>query len=388
MLRVSVADRRKVQFNYPFFKLIAWMISFSLAIILAYSFWNYFSVASIYSSNREISSKLLVKGVGLSLGDKLLARDYAEVELILRRAFSNQVINKALVSDLEGRVLMGLQRRDGQDQLESFYQAKRLSIPDAIGSGVKIELDDDTKTHAWHFLSAGLPVGWLYLELRDDVGAGLLSRLRTNLVLVMAIVFVILFIIMLSLTRIFKKQVYLYENAVDEQLSSLNQQASQDTLTNLPNRRSLYAAIQSAFSQANEHNQLLAILFLDLDGFKKINDQYGHQVGDLLLIQFSERLTKLFRSEDQIFRYGGDEFVICCQNLESRHELEGLIERVLAGLSAPYYLNGKVVTVLASIGVTIYPVDTVSSAYELITHADAALYHAKELGKNQSYFYC
>jgi diguanylate cyclase (GGDEF)-like protein len=107
-----------------------------------------------------------------------------------------------------------------------------------------------------------------------------------------------------------------------------------------------------------------------------------------LLIQFSERLTKLFRSEDQIFRYGGDEFVICCENLESRHELETLIERVLVGLSAPYDLNGNVVSVLASIGVTIYPVDTVSSAYELITHADAALYQAKELGKNQSFFYC
>ena len=383
-----MADRRKVHFNYPFFKLIAWIISFSLAIILAYSFWNYFGVANIYSSSRVESSKLLVKGIGLSLGDKLLARDYAEAELILRRAFSNQAIHLALVSDLDGKVLLGLQRRDGQDQLESFYQARRLSIPDAIGSGIKIELDDDTKLQAWHYLSAGLPVGWLYLELKDEVGAGVLSRLKTNLVLVMAVVFIILFIIMLSLTRVVKKQVYLYENAIDEQLSSLDQQASQDTLTNLPNRRSLYAATQSAFSQANEHNQLLAILFLDLDGFKKINDQYGHQVGDLLLIQFSERLTKLFRSEDQIFRYGGDEFVICCENLESRHELEGLIERVLAGLSAPYDLNGNVVTVLASIGVTIYPVDTVNSALELITHADAALYQAKELGKNQSFFYC
>lgn len=383
-----MADRRKVHFNFPFFKLLAWMIIFSLVIISAYSFWNYFSVASIYSSSREISSRLLVKGIGLSLGDKLLARDYAEAELILRRAFSNQAIHLALVSDLDGKVLMGLQRRDGQDQLETIYQAKRLSMPEATGSGIKIHVESDTKIEAWHYLNAGLPVGWLYLELRDDVGAGLLSRLRTNLVLVMAVIFVILFVTMLSLTRVFKKQVFLYENTVDEELTSLNKQASQDTLTNLPNRRSLYAAIQSAFNQANDHNQLLAILFLDLDGFKRINDQYGHQVGDLLLIQFSERLTKLFRFEDQIFRYGGDEFVICCENLESRHELEDLIERVLVGLSAPYDLNGNEVSVLASIGVTIYPVDTVSSAYELITHADEALYQAKELGKNQSYFYC
>jgi diguanylate cyclase (GGDEF)-like protein len=383
-----VADRRKIQFNYPFFKLLAWMTTVSLVIILVYSFWNYFSVANIYTSNRQESSKLLVKGIGLSLGDKLLARDYAEAELILRRSFANQDIDLALVSDLNGKVLFGLKRVTGQDQLELIYNAKSLSIPDAEVNGIKIQSDGDANLQAWYFLNAGLPVGWLYLELKDEAGAGLLSRLRVNLVLVMVFIFLILFLTLLLLDRVFKRQVFQYENTVNEQLTSLNQQASQDSLTNLPNRRSLHNAIQSAFNQANDHDQLLAVLFLDLDGFKGINDRFGHQVGDLLLIQFSKRLTKLFRSEDQIFRYGGDEFVICCENLESRHELESLIERVLEGLSAPYDLNGNWVKALASIGVTIYPVDTVSSALELITHADEALYQAKELGKNQSFFYC
>ena len=150
----------------------------------------------------------------------------------------------------------------------------------------------------------------------------------------------------------------------------------------------MYSIIESAFNQAHDRDELLAILFLDLDGFKSVNDEHGHQVGDLLLIQFSERLTKLFRSEDQIIRYGGDEFIICCQNLSKRQELESLIKRVLEGLSTPYNLNGNSITVSASIGVTIYPVDTVSSAYELIIHADEAMYRAKELGKNRSYFYC
>ena len=383
-----MADRRKIQFNYPFFKLLAWMTTVSLVVILAYSFWNYFSVANIHISNRQESSKLLVKGIGLSLGDKLLARDYAEAELILRRSFANQDIDLALVSDLNGKVLFGLKRVTGQDQLELIYNAKSLSIPDAEVNGIKIQSDGDANLQAWYFLNAGLPVGWLYLELKDEAGAGLLSRLRVNLVLVMVFIFLILFLTLLLLDRVFKRQVFQYENTVNEQLTSLNQQASQDSLTNLPNRRSLHNAIQSAFNQANDHDQLLAVLFLDLDGFKGINDRFGHQVGDLLLIQFSKRLTKLFRSEDQIFRYGGDEFVICCENLESRHELESLIERVLEGLSAPYDLNGNWVKALASIGVTIYPVDTVSSALELITHADEALYQAKELGKNQSFFYC
>lgn len=383
-----MADRRKSQLNSPFFKLLAWMAVVSSAIILVYSSWNYFSVAKMYATNRQESSKLLVKGIGLSLGDKLLAKDYAETELILRRAFANQDINLALVSDLNGKLLFGLKRVAGQDQLELIFEAKRLAIPDADGSGLKIQVDGDNKIEAWYFLNAGLPVGWLYLEIKDELGAGILSRLRMNLVLAMAVIFMILFAVLFLLTRVFKRQVFQYEDTVNEQLTSLNQQASQDPLTSLPNRRSLYSAIQSAFKQANQRNQLLAVLFLDLDGFKGINDQFGHPVGDLLLIQFSERLTKLFRSEDQIFRYGGDEFVICCENLESRHELEGLIERVLKGLSVPYDLNGNRAEVAASIGVTIYPVDAVSSAHELITHADEALYQAKELGKNQSFFYC
>lgn len=383
-----MADRRKIQFNHSFFKLLAWMTIVSLLIILAYSFWSYFSIANVYTSSRQESSKSLVEGVGLSLGDKLLAKDYAEAELILRRAFANRDIDLALVGDLNGKVLFGLKRVAGQDQLELIYEVKNLVISDVDGTGLKIQTDDDTKTQAWYFLNAGLPVGWLYLEIKDELGAGILSHLRRNLILVMVFISMILFATLLLLNRVFKQQVFQYEDIVDEQLTSLNQQAFQDSLTGLPNRRGLHNAVQSALKKANHHKKLLSVLFLDLDGFKGINDQFGHLVGDALLIQFSKRLTKLFRSEDQIFRYGGDEFVICCENLESRHELENLIERVLEGSSAPYDLNGNWVEVPASIGVTIYPVDAVSSAHELIAHADEALYQAKQLGKNQSFFYC
>lgn len=359
-----------------------------LAIFLVYSFWSYLNVANIYTSNRQANSKLLVKGIGLSLGDKLLAKDYAEAELILRRSFANQDIDLVLVNDLNGRPLFGLKRVAGQDELELIYNAKKLTIPDIDESGLKIQADGDNKMQAWYFLKAGLPVGWLYLEIKDELGAGILSRLRMNLILVTVLVLMILLVTLLLLTRVFKRQVFQYEDAVNEQFTSLNQQAFHDSLTNLPNRRSLYNTIQAALKKANDHNQFLAVLFLDLDGFKGINDHFGHQTGDFLLIQFSERLIKLFRSEDQIFRYGGDEFVICCENLESRHQLENLIERVLGGLSAPYDLNGKWVEVSASLGATIYPVDAVNSAHELITHADEALYQAKSLGKNRSFFYC
>jgi diguanylate cyclase (GGDEF)-like protein len=383
-----VVNRRKEELSNPFFKLLAWMTGLALAIILAFSAWNYFSVAQVYSSSHEETGRALAKGIGLPLGDKLLSKDYAEAESILRRAFANRTIDLALVSDLDGKVLMGLKRLDDQDQLELIFNIKTLSIPDAIEGGVKTKAQEDSRLQVWQYLNPSSPTGWLYLELKDDIGRQILLSLKHTLVLVIGITFAILFITLFLMNRNVKQKVFIYESVIKDEFDAINKKVSQDVLTKLPNRYSLYNIIEFALNRANARDQLLAILFLDLDGFKNINDQYGHQAGDLLLIQLSERLTKLFRSQDQIIRYGGDEFVICCQNLINREELEALIDRVLLGLNVPYELSGNLVHIFASIGVTIYPVDTVSSAYELITHADEALYRAKELGKNRAHFYC
>lgn len=157
-----------------------------------------------------------------------------------------------------------------------------------------------------------------------------------------------------------------------------------DPLTNLPNRSLLTDRLEQALIQSNRNKQFLAVLFLDLDGFKTINDEYGHNCGDELLIGLSSNMKNTLREGDTISRFGGDEFVILLANLENTKDLELLLERLLRAASAPVTINDAVLTISASIGVTLYPLDN-ANAEQLIRHADQAMYVAKQKGKGCSH---
>jgi diguanylate cyclase (GGDEF)-like protein/PAS domain S-box-containing protein len=162
----------------------------------------------------------------------------------------------------------------------------------------------------------------------------------------------------------------------------LEELAHFDTLTHLPNRRLLADRMQLAMAHSRRSNHLLGICMLDLDGFKPVNDQYGHEVGDQLLIEVSQRLLDCVRGDDTVARLGGDEFVLLLSGLNSAGELEEALRRVLQRLSAAYMLTEQPIIVSASIGVTLYPSDN-GDADTLLRHADHAMYLAKEAGKNR-----
>lgn len=166
------------------------------------------------------------------------------------------------------------------------------------------------------------------------------------------------------------------------QAEKLEQMAYFDALTGLPNRRLLADRLQQAIAQANRSNQLLAVCYLDLDGFKPINDTWGHAAGDRLLIKAAERLTTAVRAGDTVSRLGGDEFVLLLGDLGSLEECELALERIRSTLCEPYQLQEGTATISASIGSTIYPLDK-SDADTLIRHADQAMYSAKQDGRNR-----
>lgn len=168
-----------------------------------------------------------------------------------------------------------------------------------------------------------------------------------------------------------------------EQQQSLEKMAHHDVLTGLPNRLLLQDRLKLAIAHAERTQTNLAICYIDLDGFKAVNDLLGHVAGDQLLQEVAHRFLKILRSHDTIARLGGDEFVALIGDLKNNEDCLVLLDRILTEVAQPIDIEGKVVKVSASMGVTLFPTDN-SDPDMLLDHADQAMYQAK-LGKSR---YC
>ncbi len=162
----------------------------------------------------------------------------------------------------------------------------------------------------------------------------------------------------------------------------LQRLAHYDALTDLPNRVLMALQMTEAMTQARASGQLLGVAYLDLDGFKPVNDRFGHAGGDELLRCAAKRLTGALRPQDSVARLGGDEFAILLPELASSEDAQRALERVMRSISAVYTLEGESVCVTASIGYTLYPRDD-ADADTLLRHADQAMYAAKQAGRNR-----
>ncbi len=159
-----------------------------------------------------------------------------------------------------------------------------------------------------------------------------------------------------------------------------------DRLTNLPNRTLLADRMRQAILLAQRRQSLLGVCYLDLDGFKPVNDRWGHETGDQLLIEVARRLQAALRASDSVARLGGDEFVLLLCDCGSVREIEDAVRRVLAAVSAPCRIGPVDIEVSASVGITVYPRNG-EDADVLIRHADQAMYSAKQSGKNVYRFF-
>ncbi|CAK0760675.1 two-component system, cell cycle response regulator [Gammaproteobacteria bacterium] len=168
--------------------------------------------------------------------------------------------------------------------------------------------------------------------------------------------------------------------------TSLEGIAYYDPLTGVANRRLLMDRLNQALASAKRSGRIIAIGYLDLDGFKPINDQFGHDAGDLLLCEMTHRLQTILRASDTLARVGGDEFVLLLCDIEQETECDNIFERILAIIRMPLTIKNQSITVSASLGVTIYPFDD-TDAGDLIRHADQSMYQAKKKGKNCFSFY-
>jgi len=158
--------------------------------------------------------------------------------------------------------------------------------------------------------------------------------------------------------------------------------ASHDALTHLPNRLLLHDRLDQALAQGARNQTLIAVLLLDLDGFKEVNDQLGHLVGDRLLQLVAERLSRCVRDSDTVARLGGDEFVILLPEVGSIEAVEKLAAKLLSAMAEPFSLDNRAASIGVSIGIAVYP-DDGASAEALLGAADGAMYGAKRQGKGR-----
>jgi len=187
-----------------------------------------------------------------------------------------------------------------------------------------------------------------------------------------------------------KKRFYL---AVKEDITLRKQQeehivhqAHFDTLTNLPNRFLSLDRLSQLMEEAKREDHQVAVLFLDLDDFKKVNDTMGHETGDKLLVEASERLTGVIRSGDTVGRFGGDEFIVLLGGLNDAADARPIAEHLLNRFRGAFRIDDRELMITLSVGIAIYPGDG-DNASELLRNADSAMYHSKQLGRNTFSFF-
>ena len=372
--------RRLTSADSFFGKYIAWFSLLAVVLISASSLWTYYNTNQLIQVTQERREIALGKGLALAISDLIVTREYAQLEVDLRQIMGNETVNSVMVADLSGTVLAYLERKSVDGPVTSNFSTPTIALPQNLSGQFLLEKQGDLSI-LWYRVDPGIPLGWIRMETYKSSADPLLNNLRLNIMLSVLILFLGLSGVTLMLFYRAKQRTQEEELRLINSNEVLHDAAHFDTLTKLPNRLSLDGLLERAKAVARVDSDLLAICFLDLDGFKEVNDRMGHLSGDNLLIAAAGRMKKAVRDSDSVIRLGGDEFVLILGGIKNETQLKILLNRMLSLLSAPFMIDGRNVSISASIGVTIYPKDNVATT-DLLAHADSAMYVAKNRGKN------
>jgi diguanylate cyclase (GGDEF)-like protein len=271
----------------------------------------------------------------------------------------------------------------------------REMLRDASPDGFVLQTADRLSTAMDHLLERAVDCVLLDLSLPDAEGLEALAQVRTVALDVPIVVLSGLSDEVLAVRAVHEgAQDYLIKGQVDARLLSrsityaierkrseveLAHQALHDSLTSLPNRALFYDRLGQALTRVGRHSTAAAVLFLDLDRFKVVNDSLGHSAGDRLLVAVAERLSRVLRSGDTAARFGGDEFVILCEDITGERQAIAIAGRIAEELSAPFNIDNDEVFVHTSVGIAL-ATQAGARPEALIRDADAAMYRAKERG--------
>lgn len=355
----------------------------TLALVILAISWFDHQAQEIRVSGRESTAKMMAEGVAIAIQDDVISENYAQIEGRLRQTLSDPQVLSILVADEDGKVLSQLKLEPETNVIQPIYSSSRIQFP---GRSSEVTTEGNVTTQ-WLQLVAGVPIGWLRLEIVGTKVDDALTHLRKQ---VSIWLLVACFVLLLSLAMVLWRTrglIKMEEAVMQGRADALQKVAHHDSLTGLPNRYLLLDRLGQAIASSNRNQKYFALCFIDLDGFKPVNDSYGHDAGDYVLKEVGKRLTTCVRENDTVARIGGDEFIVILVDVDAREDFHATLDRILEIIKKPIALSeGIEITISLSMGVTVFPDDS-SIPDDLLNHADEAMYAAKKKGPGQYSFY-
>jgi diguanylate cyclase (GGDEF)-like protein len=244
------------------------------------------------------------------------------------------------------------------------------------------ETTDGRVYQRWQQIEAGGPVGWLRITTTDERTRRSVTTLGQEILALAALTATAMLTAFGLILRRAYRAISTHESRLSQSNLMLSDAANRDPLTQLGNRSALNQALQTFISRASESGAGFALCFIDLDGFKPVNDIHGHKAGDEVLRVVAQRIKSTARESDFAARLGGDEFVLLVGDIDNVSELGPVFNRLMRAVSEPIALSGLSITIGLSIGASIFPKDG-ATAELLLSHADEAMYRAKKSGGQQ-----
>lgn len=296
---------------------------------------------------------------------------YTTFSTELQQMGESKASNAPFISAVNGKVASIMSFRD------KFYARKELvSNLNVVASYIPIRASVDGPIEG---------VFELYKDVTPLVSD--IAKVQRNVVLGVSGILALLFFVLFFVVRHADKVIHRYNRQQKDNAAKIEHQAFHDSLTGLPNRILFMDRLEHALVHAKREERLVGLMFVDLDHFKQINDNYGHEKGDQILCIAAERIAGCIRTGDTVARLSGDEFMVILESLHTIDRITEVAKRVIYTMAKPIGNDDEKFVVTCSIGIAVYPFDETDNASSLIKKADAAMYLAKSRGKNSFSFY-
>ena len=352
------------------------------------SFPGYRNVMPLYDKEKKF-----VGVIDISFSPELIQKNLAQIGKIHSHFLINEKVFKEIKWNLDNKRYKYVKSLENDSYLrfvDISNDEHHFHHLNKYIKSIKSKIKEDMSKHKEFSLYIDIDnkiviVSFIPIKnLKNEVVAYIVSYVNSpiikNLIFDYIILNVVLILIIMLLYYIFYKG-FVHQNELKKEKEKYKLLAEYDPLTKLPNRNLLYMRLHQAKSRANRNNKKFAVMFIDLDNFKNINDSHGHKEGDRVLVAITKIIKNIVRKEDTIARFGGDEFVLIIEDLENIKDVSIIAKKIIEKVKEPLDFGYRKYYVGTSIGISLYPDDT-DDIHELIKYSDTAMYKAKKSGKN------